>query len=213
MRCCDNHGLLGCSQPTLCSELAGKVEKIRFQKEDVIAPATGGTDFFYFIYVGSVAVLDEKSMTSEVEKPRAVGQYFGAALPSARIECYRPDTPLLGESQFPKCTAAPRRFRCMEACIFLRLATQDFDQLLGSASLLRRMNPRQFDKQGREVKQRSSSHATKAFGAATDALHLGAQAAARKESEGAALVGLKNLGNTCYMNSCIQCLSHTYDLR
>ena len=26
------------------------------------------------------------------------------------------------------------------------------------------------------------------------------------------LVGMKNMGNTCYMNACIQCLSHTFEL-
>ena len=26
------------------------------------------------------------------------------------------------------------------------------------------------------------------------------------------ITGLANVGNTCYVNSCIQCLSHTYEL-
>jgi hypothetical protein len=30
---------------------------------------------------------------------------------------------------------------------------------------------------------------------------------------GQGLVGLRNLGNTCYMASCVQCLSHTAQLR
>lgn len=34
----------------------------------------------------------------------------------------------------------------------------------------------------------------------------------KRPSQASGLVGLKNLGNTCYLNSCVQCLSHTYEL-
>lgn len=33
-----------------------------------------------------------------------------------------------------------------------------------------------------------------------------------KEYADRGLTGLANVGNTCYLNSCVQMLSHTYDL-
>jgi ubiquitin C-terminal hydrolase len=33
-----------------------------------------------------------------------------------------------------------------------------------------------------------------------------------KKYSGKGLTGLANLGNTCYINSCVQVLSHTYEL-
>ena len=54
-------------------EIAEELEKVHCQKGQIHAPATGADNYFYFIYQGTVAVLDEQSVTTEAEQRRSTG--------------------------------------------------------------------------------------------------------------------------------------------
>lgn len=77
---------------------------------------------------------------------------------------------------------------------------------MGGPRAVAELSLRTFDKRGVEI---SGPTAIKRDQKASSSRRTSDPAPGQLRS----LVGLKNLGNTCYMNSCIQCLSHTENLR
>eukprot|EP01052_Picozoa_sp_SAG31_P000119 SAG31_NODE_4_length_45662_cov_15.654622_3_plen_701_part_00 len=200
-----NVPLLEGADESSLQDIATELEKINCQASHIVAPAlnpVGSVSYFYFIYKGSVRVIDSHT-SEEVESRRTFGHYFG-------------------ESQVIS-SVPPHRFQALEPSIFLRIATTVLKEAVGPI-LAKRLEVHQIvnPKTASATALRTVPRPTRSYiepapmPMAGDSGARGstrfASAAARSGSDTVALVGLKNLGNTCYMNSCIQCLSHTYDL-
>ena len=183
--------LLKNSQPHTIHAIAAELEQKHYSCDAVVAPAAGQPSFF-FVMEGEFAVIGKQS-TKEHGLPRKAGDYFGES------------------SVSPKAANAPNfRFRANVDSTVCVITAKAFERAMGGPLPLSELPLRTYDKRGVELTgptavkrdQKSSSRSSEP-----------APAPGKRKSSGRSLVGLKNLGNTCYMNSCIQCLSHTEDLR
>ena len=191
-RMCDflkaNAALLKHAEPHVMEGIAAELEQKLYSCDAVVSPHAG-QKYFYFVMEGEFAVIGEKSSNNrEQGSPRKVGDYFGES--SLRYPGHAPNY----------------RFRANVDSKVCQITAEALERALGGAQQLKELPLRTFDKRGVEV-----SGPTAKPSSARAARRVGAGGGVNGERR--SLVGLKNLGNTCYMNSCVQCLSHTEDLR
>jgi CRP-like cAMP-binding protein len=179
--------LLKNSQPHTIHAIAAELEQKHYTCDAVVAP-TAGQPSFFFVMEGEFAVIGEKS-SKEHGSPRKTGDYFGESSLNSKAPNYR--------------------FRANVDSTVCVITVEALERAMGGARAVADLSLRTFDKRGVEISgptavkrdQKSNSGRRSAHGSGSSPGQL------------RSLVGLKNLGNTCYMNSCIQCLSHTENLR